>query len=537
MNERTARWNILFLQYLKRDWKKIIFWIAGLGLFSGAFVPAFKEIAKGSGLIGMFETMRNPAMIAMVGPTSITHAADYTIGAMYAQEMLLFCGLFAAIISSLHVIGHTRKEEDLGLTELVRSFSVGRQANSIAVMLETLLINILLGLVIGGIMTSFQVDTITAEGAFLFGLSIAGAGILGAVIALFCAQIMPSSSGATGAALSLLGLLYILRASTDTTNVDLSTFNPMSWTYLTYPFTENHWFLLIFQLIFGLVIVLLSFWLEGKRDMGDGYLPQREGRAHAKRFLLSVPGLLFKLNKGTIFGWLVGFIVMGAAYGSIYGDMQSFLKGNDLIKQMFSHSHVSLEESFTSTIIIVMISLSAILPIAIVNKLYSEEVHRRFSQLFSTKVTRAKIYWTGMILATLAGTTAILFSSASLGGAAISSMGGSSKMAFPDFFAAGFNFFPAVLFFIGLAGFFLGWLPKFGKIGYIYLGYSFMLNYFGGILNLPNWFAKTAIQTWFPRLPVDQFDLATFLTITAISVALLILGYFGYKRRDLSEGA
>ncbi|EFR97920.1 tetronasin resistance transmembrane protein, partial [Listeria ivanovii FSL F6-596] len=96
MNEKFACWMILFVQYLKRDWKKIIFWVGGLGVFSGAFVPAFEEIAKGNGLVGMYETMQNPAMIAMVGPTPVSSAVDYTLGAMYSNEMLLFCGLFAS---------------------------------------------------------------------------------------------------------------------------------------------------------------------------------------------------------------------------------------------------------------------------------------------------------------------------------------------------------------------------------------------------------------------------------------------------------
>src|SRR5690625_4760832 len=144
MKEKFARWHILFLQYLKRDWKKIIIWVLGIGLFSAGFIPAFKELAKGDGLAGMYETMQNPAMISMVGPSPADSAADYTLGAMYAHEMLLFCGLFTMIVSLLHVVGHTRKEEDLGLTELVRSFQIGRQANSLATMAETVLINVLL---------------------------------------------------------------------------------------------------------------------------------------------------------------------------------------------------------------------------------------------------------------------------------------------------------------------------------------------------------------------------------------------------------
>src|SRR5699024_4097013 len=172
MKEKFARWDTLFLQYLKRDWKKIIIWVLGLGMISAGFVPAFKEIGKGQGLVGMFETLQNPAMISMVGPTPVESGADYTLGAMYAHEMLLFCGLFAMINSILHVIGHTRKEEDLGLTELVRSFQIGRQANSLAAFVEVTFINGILALFIAGVMMSFGADTISIHGSVLYGASI-----------------------------------------------------------------------------------------------------------------------------------------------------------------------------------------------------------------------------------------------------------------------------------------------------------------------------------------------------------------------------
>src|SRR5699024_10507733 len=193
MDEKFSRWNMLLVLFLKRDWKKIVVWVLGLGLFSGGFVPAFKEIGKGQGLIGMFETLQNPAMISMVGPTPVKSATDYTLGAMYAHEMILFCSLFAMIIAILHVIGHTRKEEDLGLTELVRSFQIGRQANSLAVIMEIIFINILLAIFIGVVMISFGVDGISVEGSFLFGASVGMAGIIGASIALAVAQLMPNS--------------------------------------------------------------------------------------------------------------------------------------------------------------------------------------------------------------------------------------------------------------------------------------------------------------------------------------------------------
>ena len=537
MQEKFARSRVLFVQYLKRDWKKIIIWIFGLGLFSAAYVPAFEEIGKGQGLQGMYETLKNPAMISMVGPTPIETAADYTLGAMYAHEMLLFCSLFAMIIAALHVVSHTRQEEDLGLTELVRSFQVGRQANSLAVIAEVVMINILLALVIGGIMTSYGAVTISIEGSFLFGASIGMAGILGAVIALVMAQIMPTSSSATGASLGIVGLLYIVRAGSDVSNVDFSMINPMGWTYLTYPFTENNWVPLILAIVFSVIIVIIAFALEGGRDMDAGYLPDREGRGSAKKSLLSVPGLFAKLNKGVMISWMIAFVIMGAAYGSIYGDMQTFLASNEMMSQMFTISGVSLEEAFTGTIMMVMIGLVSILPIAIVNKLFSEETRLHLSQLYSTKVTRARLYWTNVILAIIAGVVGILLAAGGLGGTAISAMGDGSPMSMGNFIGAGYNLLPSVLFFTSLAALSLGWAPRLGKAVYVYLGYSFALNYFGGIMELPEWFSKTAVQSWIPRMPVDPFDAATFITMTVISIALMVIGYIGYHKRDRVEGA
>lgn len=537
MKEKFARWDTLFIEYLKRDWKKIIFWILGLGLFSAAFVPAFVEIGKGQGLLGMYETMKNPAMISMVGPTPVKAAADYTLGAMYSHEMLLFCGLFAMIMTALHVVSHTRKEEDHGLTELVRSFRVGRQANSFAVITEIVLINILLALFIGVVMISFGADTISTQGSFLFGASIGIAGILGAVIALVMAQIMSTSSGATGSSLGIVGLLYIVRAGTDVSNVDLSMINPMGWTYLTYPFTENNWVPLIFAALLSIIVVIIAFVLEGGRDMGAGYLPERGGRESAKKSLLSVSGLFIKINKGVMISWLIAFVIMGAAYGSIYGDMKTFLESNELMSQMFTLTGVSIEASFTGTIMMVMIALVSILPIAIVNKLFAEESQLHLSQLYATKVTRAKLYWVSVILAIVAGVVGILLASGSLGGTAISAMGDGSSMDMEDFIAAGYNFLPSVLFFTGLAALALGWVPKLGKVIYVYLGYSFALNYFGGILDLPKWFYNTAAQSWIPRMPVDKFDGTIFITMTLISLVLMVIGYIGYSKRDMVEGA
>src|SRR5690625_7665736 len=118
--------------------------------------------------------------------------------------------------------------------------------------------------------------------------------------------------------------------------------NPLGWTYLTSPFTDNDWIPLVFASIFSVIVAIIAFALEGARDMGAGYLPEREGRANGKKSLLSVRGLFIKINKGSIISWLIAFVILGAAFCSIYVDMQTFLERMELMIQMVSLSGVRL---------------------------------------------------------------------------------------------------------------------------------------------------------------------------------------------------
>src|SRR5699024_9323353 len=155
----------------------------------------------------------------------------------------------------------------------------------------------------------------------------------------------------------------------------------------------------------------------------------------------------------------------------------------------------------------------------------------------ATKVTRSQFYWTSIGIAIFAGLVGILLAAGGLGGTAVTAMGDRSTMDIFDLLVAGYNFLPSVLFFTGLAPLALGWAPKLGKVVYIYLAYSFVLNYFGGILYLPVWSSTAAIQSWIPQMPMENFDSSIFIIITIISIILMVIGYLGYSRRDMIEGS
>src|SRR5690625_7255239 len=76
---------------------------------------------------GVAETMRNPAMSAMVGQG---YGSDnYTNGAMMAHQMLLLTAVTVAIFSILLVARHTRADEEVGRVEMIRALPSDRLAD------------------------------------------------------------------------------------------------------------------------------------------------------------------------------------------------------------------------------------------------------------------------------------------------------------------------------------------------------------------------------------------------------------------------
>src|SRR5690625_4845814 len=101
---------------LRRDRIRIPIWLISLTLLTLTVAMAFTDLyATDQDRQAIAETMRNPAMSAMVGQG---YGLDnYTTGAMMAHQMLLFTALAVAIMSILLVTRHTRADEEDGRIE------------------------------------------------------------------------------------------------------------------------------------------------------------------------------------------------------------------------------------------------------------------------------------------------------------------------------------------------------------------------------------------------------------------------------------
>jgi ABC-2 type transport system permease protein len=315
----------------RRDRVRIAFWLLGLVSISIVIALAYPQLFSSmEENIAMAETMKNPAMIAMVGPG---YGFDnYTTGPMFSHSMLLFTALTAGIMNILLVTRHTRKDEEEGRIEMVRSLPVGRLASLRATLSVYFVVNIILAVFTAIGLAVLGIESMGVVGSLLYGAVLGITGFFFAALTALFAQILSSSRGVIGYSLGFLGLSYIIRAIGDISSEMLSLMSPLGLILRTEVYVNDYWWPIIVLFVISIMVSAFAFYLNYIRDLEAGFFKVRKGRTHASKLLQSPLGLAFRLQKGTIIAWFVTMFILGASYGSVFGDMDMFFESSEIIQ-------------------------------------------------------------------------------------------------------------------------------------------------------------------------------------------------------------
>lgn len=516
---------------LRRDRIRIPVWIIALTVFTLMVAVAYPDLypTKQDRMM-IAGTMKNPAMTAMFGPG---YGIDnYTIGAMFAHEMLLFTALAVGIMSILLVSRHTRADEEEGRIEMIRSLPAGRLSNLNATILVSVGTNVLLALVIGFGLYVLGIESMDLKGSLLYGAALGATGLIFAAITALFAQLTESSRGTIGFSIGVLLLAYLIRAIGDVNNEILSWFSPLGWILKSEVYVNNYWWPLVLTVGVVLVLVLLSLYLNAIRDMGSGFIPAKAGRKHATKFLQSPFGLALRLQRVGIISWAIGMYVLGASYGSILGDLESFFANNEAMKKMLTPvAGFSLTEQFISMLMIIISIICTIPPLMAILKLKGEEKKNRVEHLLSRAVSRGRLLGSYLVISMLSGFVMLLLAAIGMGGIGIAVMDG--EISFGTFYSAAMVYLPAMWVMIGLAVMLIGVAPRFTGLTWLYVTYSFFVVYLGGMLKLPDWLSNLSPFAHVSKVPVEDFDFMEATILTIIAVVMIIVGFAGYKKRDI----
>lgn len=537
MDKPLNKTAVMLGNLLRRDWKLLVVWLLGVLAFAASGAGKF-EVAMGTAQLKatMYTLFQNPAMVALFGPSNAT-VDTATIATVFGQTMSLLTSLTFAIVSIIYVIDRTRKEEDEGITELLRSLQVGKLARTTAVVIELVALEALITLTLAA---SIQVQHVTSMTNFpenlLFAATVGAQGLLWGIVALVFAQIFSDSGSAKAVTFSLLGVLYIVRMGTDISNVNLGWFNPLSWSYLTWVYVSNNWLPVAATLILSAILLTVAYLLEINRDVSAGYLNPRDGKAHASTMLLSLPGLVFRESRGMIIGWSIGLFVAGIMYGSMFGQMASFLNNSTGIMQQLL-SVPGYQASLVNQYVVTIFSLGGVaiscFGAILFGKMVSEERKNRQEQLYATHTSRYSMFATYLALA-LFGTAIgqFLFGC----GMWLAQLHDANPFSFGTMMGSGFVYLPAIWFVLGLLSVIAAFMPRFTGLIWIYLGFAFLMSYIGKILSLPDWVNNISVFHSIPAIPVASMSWGPTALITTLSLVLMAIGLFQYRRRDLING-
>ena len=412
---------------------------------------------------------------------------------------------------------------------------VGRHAALTAGLLVSVGANVVLAVLISAGLIALGLPT---AGSISLALAIAGCGLVFTSVAAVTAQLAGTARAARGLAIGVLGAVYLLRAVGDSAGAHgpawLTWLSPVGWAELIRSFGQIRWWVLVLPLMVTAALAGVAGMLAARRDYDAGLLPQRPGPAQAAGWLRSPLALAWRLQRGTLIGWVIGALVYGAVVGEAAKGISGLLGSSELSKIMIK---LGGQAAFTNAYLAAIMSFSGLIAagyaVSAVLLLRSEETSNRADPVLATSTGR--ISWGLSHLSIAAGGTALILAATGLGaglGYALRSGAGLSEVA--ELAGAGLAQIPAALVVAGVAAALVGLAPRASVAGgWTALGVVVMMLFLGATLQLSHWVLDISPFTHVPKLPGGTVSAAPLLWLSIIAVALATAGMVGLRRRDI----
>jgi len=517
----------------RRDWFRILAWFAGLMLLVVGFAATLPDMyPTAAERLVMAETMRNPAMVAMMGPVYTLNDGSFPLGALYANFMMVWTALFISIMNIFHVVRHTRQDEEQGRTELIRSLPVGRLSNLASALVSAAILNMVFAVAFGVGLGALGNEGMGWTGSLLFGVLIGIVGFMfAAVTAIFC-QLCANARTAQALSFAFLIVAFLVRAVGDMQESDvLASLSPLGLILRAQAYVNDFWWPVLIALFVGAAVLVAAFWLCSIRDLGAGLIPARPGRRDAAPYLRSAGGLAWRLLRTPVIAWAIVMPILGMSYGSIMGDIESFVESNELFRAITGGDPMQLVAMF-----MFVLALGATIPVLqFILKARSQESGGYAEHILARSASRYDQLKGYFLIALLAAVFMPFLTAVGFWAGSFPVM--EDPIAFSRLFEACMVYVPALFIMLGIAMVLIGYLPRFTSLAWAYLGFAFVIIYFGGLMQLPEWLNKLSPYGYIPQLPNDEFTTMVAVTMgvmVVLSAAMCVLGFIGYRRRDMN---
>lgn len=525
---------------LRRDRVRLSVWTASLVLFYAYFTAALDTVfADEAARQGRAAVMQTPAGIVMGGPGY--GLEDYTTGVAMANEGITWVVLALAILAILHVVRHTRAEEESGRAELVRAATVGRHAPAVAAIITLVVVNVVVAVLSAAAMTGVSGGALDLANAFVMtaasGLS---AMVFGAVAVVGC-QLVGSARAAIGIGLAVFAAAFVIRAVGDIQQQGgsgLSWLSPIAWAQQTRTFVDLRWWPMMLPVAAIGLLLWLAAVLASRRDFGSGMIASRAGRADANGWLRGPLALAWWQQRMTLAWCCVGLGLMWFASGTLMPQIDTMIgsvaASNPVAQQVFGADPSALSTAFLGIMILYAALCCAAYAITMTARAKAEESAGRTELALATPVSRSR--WLGAQLLVASGGTAVLLAVSVYALWAGTVAVGWHQHTISDYTAVILTHAPALAVYVGLTAVLYAWAPRLVGLGWLLLAYSFVVGMFGGLFDLPDWAYRISPFDWLPTPLVESPSVVGVAGLWVVVAGLLAAAFAGIRRRDLISG-
>jgi ABC-2 type transport system permease protein len=310
--------------------------------------------------------------------------------------------------------------------------------------------------------------------------------------------------------------------------------SPLGLATQTQVFVGNYFWPIGILLLATALAVYAAYHLNARRDIDQGYFPDKPGPATAGNLLNSVYGFIWRLIRNTLIGWAIGLFLLGAVFGVVLGDVETILTEDIFFAQLVPYSPYHTQTELFAVMLNVLLAAFGAIPVLILMfKLRAEEKFYRTEKIFSTKATR-KSYLLGYYIVALGASVLMPFLTM-MGIWLFSIPVLNEPMSFANSISAMMVYVPALWVMLGVATFAVGAFPKKSAIiAWGFFGYAFLLVFFGDVLAFPNWLMNLSPFEVIPQIPVDEVNFAILTLLAVIGAAFSAVGFFFFGKRDIA---
>lgn len=526
-------------QRWRRDAVQLTVWIAGLAALAAAGYPGVRgSYGDEQERLALLATvMANPVVLLFRGLPSGSGEAQ-----LVAFLLLPWLLLVVALMCSFLAVRHSRGDEEDGRLELVAATPAGRTIPLVATVVHGAGAALIAGIVVAVI---FVASGAPAAGSALIGAACVLIGLVFLGVGLAAAELMPTSHATNALAVWIVLATFTAAGvgnalgtadagMTRMTSSPLTWTSPFGWAENIRPFDADNPAPLIVTLILAVGVLGLSALLHARRDLGASFVPQRRGRAHARRSFRSHLALVVRQSRPAVIGWMVAGLLVGilstalATVASRLGDdnpavtaLLDALGGADdlargLIVAFFVMIGVFAACAATQTVI----------------RARQDETHGTAELVLSTAVDRRRWLADHFIVAAIAATLTL---AAGVAGAIWGSLGrddGSTLMRDAVIAGAG-QLLPAWLF-ASLAAVLVVALPRLtAPLGWALIAASAAIALFGPVVGLDASIADLSPFAAAPIPSADAVDLRGVVPLVLVTVIATGGALLGMRRREL----